>query len=175
MSEIKLLKANCTEQKVDAIVNAANNMLFPGGGICGAIFKKAGYEQLMEACKVFNTPLKAGEAVSTQAYDITNTKIIIHAVGPDFRLNKYAYHELKAAYYNSLLQLVTYDYHSIAFPLISAGIYAGELENAVSLSTHYCQEAYADFKRDYPDYNLSVYLCAYTEDEFEKAKKSWFM
>ena len=50
MSKIELINASCADQEVDAIVNAANNRLWAGGGICGVIFKKAGVLQLKNAC-----------------------------------------------------------------------------------------------------------------------------
>ena len=80
-----LHKAN--NQNVDAIVNAANKYLLAGGGICGAIFKKAGLATLTNACSEYARPLKDGEAVITPAFGITNAKYIIHAVGPDFNGN----------------------------------------------------------------------------------------
>ena len=55
-----------------------------GGGICGVIFKKAGMAALSAACKKYKTPLRDGSAVITPAFQMTNAKFIIHAVGPDF-------------------------------------------------------------------------------------------
>lgn len=62
MSKIELIHASCADQTVDAVVNAANDGLWAGGGICGVIFKKAGSE-LAGACKKYKTPLKAGKAL----------------------------------------------------------------------------------------------------------------
>jgi O-acetyl-ADP-ribose deacetylase (regulator of RNase III) len=84
MSKIELLNASCADQKVDAVVNAANSGLWAGGGICGVIFQKAGLKQLTEACSAYKTPLNDGDAVITPAFNMTNAKHIIHAVGPDF-------------------------------------------------------------------------------------------
>lgn len=83
MSNLKLINDSCMEQEVDAIVNAANKYLAAGGGICGAIFNKAGYMELTHACSQVNTPLQDGEAAITPAFGIKNAKYIIHAVGPD--------------------------------------------------------------------------------------------
>ena len=67
MSKIELINGSCADQEVDAVVNAANRNLWSGGGICGVIFKKAGYAELNEECKKHNTPLKDGEAVITSS------------------------------------------------------------------------------------------------------------
>ncbi|MBR2590884.1 MAG: macro domain-containing protein [Clostridia bacterium] len=86
MSTIQLIQGSAVAQQVDAVVNAANRYLAAGGGICGAIFAKAGNAQLQQACDQYQTPLSDGDAVITPAFGITNAKAIIHAVGPDFRL-----------------------------------------------------------------------------------------
>ena len=82
MSKIILKNASCTDQTVDAVVNAANSGLWAGSGICGFIFKKAGTTALTAACNEYKTPLKDGSAVITPAFSMTNAKHIIHAVGP---------------------------------------------------------------------------------------------
>lgn len=122
MSNLKLINDSCMEQEVDAIVNAANKYLAAGGGICGAIFNKAGYMELTHACSQVNTPLQDGEAAITPAFGIKNAKYIIHAVGPDFNATPEAFKEPFEAYYHSLIVLKNNNLHSIAFPLISAGI-----------------------------------------------------
>lgn len=63
MSNIELIKGSCADQNVDVVVNAANNGLWAGGGICGVIFKKAGMAELTDACQKHKTPLKDGDAV----------------------------------------------------------------------------------------------------------------
>ena len=85
MGKIILLHESCADQSVDAVVNAANNRLLAGGGICGVIFKKAGFIQLTAACSKYETPLKDGTAIITPAFQMANAKFIIHAVGPDFQ------------------------------------------------------------------------------------------
>ena len=80
MSKIILKNASCTDQTVDAVVNAANSGLWAGSGICGFIFKKAGTTALTAACNEYKTPLKDGSAVITPAFSMTNAKHIIHAV-----------------------------------------------------------------------------------------------
>ena len=98
MSKFELINASCADQFVDAVVNAANNRLWTGGGICGVIFNKAGVSQLTAACKKYKTPLKNGEAVITPSFNMTNTKAVIHAVGPDFNVAPKAFDDLFNAY-----------------------------------------------------------------------------
>ena len=70
MSNIELINGSCADQDVDVVVNAANNGLWAGGGICGVIFKKAGMAELTDACKKHKTPLKDGDAVITPAFNL---------------------------------------------------------------------------------------------------------
>ncbi len=171
MSSIKLINSSCVEQKVDAIVNAANRNLLSGGGICGAIFQKAGYIELNQACKKHKTPLNDGDAVITPAFNITNAKHIIHAVGPDFGHTPDAFDKLFNAYYNSLKVLMENNLHTISFPLISSGIFGGNLDNPVAISTEQCLKAYNKFITDYKEYNIEVLLCAYSMQEMFEAEK----
>jgi O-acetyl-ADP-ribose deacetylase (regulator of RNase III) len=171
MSKIELVNGSCVEEEVDAIVNAANKYLLSGGGVCGAIFKKAGYEELTSACKSVKTPLNDGDAVITPAFNITNAKYVIHAVGPDFGKTPEAFNELFKAYYNSLLVLKANNLHSIAFPLISSGIFGGNLENPVAESVKECLMAYRKFTTEFPDYEIIVKLCAFSLIEMQEAEK----
>ena len=151
MSSIRLIHASCVDQNVDAVVNAANKHLIAGSGLCGAIFAKAGSRELTEACKAYKTPLQDGDAVITKSFGIRNAKAIIHAAGPNFAYTPDAFNALCLAYYNSLIVLKENGYHSIAFPLISSGIYGGALENPVDVSTTQCLKAYHLFLKTHPD------------------------
>lgn len=173
MSQINLINASCADLEVDAVVNAANNGLWAGGGICGVIFRKAGLSELTDACKKYKIPLKDGDAVITPAFNMTNTKAIIHAVGPNFAFTPKAFEELFNAYYNSLKVLMENGYHSISFPLISSGIFGGSLDNPVAESTKQCLRAYKKFIEDYPDYEIDVKLCAFTASEMQEATKEY--
>ena len=173
MSKIELINGSCADQEVDAIVNAANRNLWSGGGICGVIFSKAGYQELNDACDKIKTPLKDGEAVITPAFNIKNTKYIIHAVGPDFGHTPNAFKELYEAYYNSLVLLKDNNLHSISFPLISSGIFGGNLDSPVRESTKQCIRAYNKFIEDYNDYDINVILCAFTFNEYSEAKEEF--
>ena len=171
MSKITLLNASCADQTVDAVVNAANSGLWAGGGICGVIFKKAGMSALTAACSKYKTPLKDGSAVITPAFNMTNAKHIIHAVGPDFSRTPTAFKELFDAYYNSLYVLMDNGLHSISFPLISSGIFGGSLDNPVAESTKQCCRAYKKFVADYPNYGVDVKLCAFSVKAMQEAQK----
>ncbi len=170
MSKIELIQASCVEEEVDAIVNAANKYLYSGGGVCGEIFRRNGYKELEEACSKIKTPLNDGDAVITPAFHMSNTKHIIHAVGPDFSKTPEAFDKLNAAYYNSLLVLMNNNLHSIAFPLISSGIFGGNLDNPVMVSARECLNAYNKFIKEYT-YDVDVKLCCFSKKEYEEAKK----
>ena len=170
MSKISLINASCADQTVDAVVNAANDGLWAGGGICGVIFKKAGMAALTAACKQYKTPLKDGTAVITPAFQMTNAKYIIHAVGPDFSVTPKAFKELFDAYYNALCVLKDNDLHSISFPLISSGIFGCGLPDPAAESAKQCCRAYLKFIADYPDYPVDVKLCAFSPKEMRSAK-----
>lgn len=173
MSNLELVQGSCADQNVDAVVNANNRNLSAGRGICGVIFNKAGYNELAESCKKYTTPLKDGDAVITPAFNMTNCKYIIHAVGPDFSYTPNAFRQLYDAYYNSFNVLIDNGLTSIAFPLISSSILGGNLDNPVKESCKQCIEAYNNFIQDYKDKNISVKLCAYLDSEYIECKKQF--
>ncbi len=173
MSNIELLNASCADQEVDAVVNAANAGLWAGGGICGVIFRKAGMTELTNACGKYKTPLKDGDAVITPSFNMKNAKAVIHAVGPNFGVTPNAFKELFDAYYNSLVVLMNNGYHSISFPLISAGIFGGFLSHPAAESTKQCCRAYRKFVEDYPAYDVDVKLCAFSAGEMAEAENEF--
>ncbi|MCR4612160.1 MAG: macro domain-containing protein [Lachnospiraceae bacterium] len=169
MSKLEIIEGSCADQTKDVIVNAANRDLMAGGGICGVIFRKAGMMDLSMACMKHKTPLNDGDAVITPAFNLTNAKAIIHAVGPNFGVTPDAFDKLFDAYYNSLVVLKENGYHSIAFPLISSGIFGGSLQKPAAESTKQCLEAYKKFTADYPDYDIDVTVCAFMEPQMRQA------
>lgn len=169
MSRIEIINASCADQEVDVVVNAANDGLWAGGGICGVIFRKAGMAELTEACSKYKTPLHDGDAVITPAFNMKNAKAIIHAVGPNFAVAPSAFKELFDAYYNSLMVMMENNYHSISFPLISSGIFGGSLDNPAAESARQCLRAYRQFTEDHPDHDIDVKLCAFTASEMKEA------
>lgn len=170
MSNITLIHGSCADQTADAVVNAANSGLWAGGGICGVIFDRCGLKELTQACSAIPTPVKDGNAVITPAFNMKNAKFIIHAVGPDFGQTPRAFLELFNAYYNSLVLLKDNNLHSISFPLISSGIFGGNLPNPAGESAKQCGRAYKKFLQGNPNYEINVMLCAYGSSEYQAAK-----
>lgn len=108
----------------DAVVNAANSGLWEGSGVCGAIFKAAGSSELNQACRAIGH-CPVGKAVLTPGFHL-KAKYIIHAVGPnmnELRDKQQGALLLASAYRESLLLADQQGCHSIAFPMISTGIY----------------------------------------------------
>lgn len=173
MSSIELINGSCADQVADVVVNAANDRLWAGGGICGVIFNKAGRNELTAACSKYKTPLKDGDAVITPAFNLTNAKAIIHAVGPNFAMKPEAFKELFLAYYNSMKVMMENGYHSISFPLISSGIFGGSLENPVGESVKQCCRAYNRFISDNPEYDVDVKVCVFSAHEVETARREF--
>ena len=154
-----IVRQDITKLKVDAIVNAANTDLQMGGGVCGAIFKAAGVTGLQAACAKL-APIKTGEAVITPGFGLP-AKFIIHAAGPVYRQWNKEQNEqyLRAAYTNSLKRAIENNCESIAFPLISSGIYGYPKDEALHVAT----SAINDFLTDH---DLDVTLTVFDKSAF---------
>ncbi len=170
MSTIQLISGSCADQQADVVVNAANGGLWAGGGICGVIFNKAGMQELTAECSKHKTPVPDGGAVLTSSCKMKNCKAIIHAVGPDFGRTPKAFEELYNAYYNSLKVMMNHGYHSISFPLISSGIFGGNLAHPVAESVKQACRAYRRFTKDYPQYDVQMLLCVYGRSNMAEAQ-----
>jgi len=128
---IKLVQGDITKQSTDAIVNAANTRLAPGGGVAGAIHRAAG-PKLWEECKTLNG-CKTGEAKITKGYNL-KAKFVIHTVGPVYSGSKHDKTHLASSYQNSLKLALDYDLNSISFPAISAGAFGYPLKDAARIA-----------------------------------------
>ena len=132
------LVADITSLELDAIVNAANEHLAQGGGVCGAIFRAAGIE-LAGACQKL-APCPTGQARITPGF-LLPAKYIIHAVGPVWHGGNQGEPELLALAYRSALQLADQQAcRSIAFPAISTGIFGFPLQAATGVAVKTVRE-----------------------------------
>ncbi len=128
-----IVRNDITQMDVDAIVNAANTRLEMGGGVCGAIFKAAGEIPLQQACNAIGY-IETGQAVITSGFAL-KAKYIIHTAGPIYQDGKQGEKNLLlASYRNSLQQALQAQCQSIAFPLISSGIYGYPKEEAIDVA-----------------------------------------
>jgi O-acetyl-ADP-ribose deacetylase (regulator of RNase III) len=129
---LQLVQGDITEQRVDAIVNAANSSLLGGGGVDGAIHRRGGPE-ILAACRAlratrYKDGLPTGEAVATTAGDLP-ARWIIHTVGPIH--GRGDDEQLRACYRNSLRVAADLGASTVAFPLISAGAYGWPQDDAI--------------------------------------------
>lgn len=126
---LTLIKQDITTMHVDAIVNAANTQLLAGGGVCGAIFRAAGAAQLQRACDELS-PIRTGEAVATPGFALP-AQYVFHAAGPIWYGGDHNEEQLLRNCYRHCLELAD-ELHcrSIAFPMISSGIYGYPKDDA---------------------------------------------
>jgi O-acetyl-ADP-ribose deacetylase len=123
-----------TSLATDAIVNAANESLAPGGGVCGAIHRAAGPELAQACAQVGGCP--TGDARITPGFRLP-ARFVIHAVGPVWHGGGAREPELLAAAYRAAMDLAAkHGLRSIAFPAISTGIYGYPLEPATAIAVN---------------------------------------
>ena len=159
MSTIGIRKISITDLDTDAIVNAANEGLWAGGGVCGAIFKAAGYEQLKDACEKIGH-CNTGSAVITPGFHL-KAKYIIHAVGPRWKDGKHKEPEkLYGAYYKSLELAAAHSCRSIGFPLISAGIFGYPVQGAWYQAFDACR----DFLDQHKEVSLDIVFAVLSDE-----------
>jgi O-acetyl-ADP-ribose deacetylase (regulator of RNase III) len=160
---LTVLHQNIVDMNVDAIVNAANPNLLKGGGVCGAIFNAAGMNELHEACQKL-APVQTGQAVITAGFELSS-KYIIHAVGPIYTDGLHNEKQLLSdAYTNSMRLAIENNCESMAFPLLSSGIYGYPKAEALSIATD-------SIKSFIETHELDVYLMIYDLNTFEVDKE----
>ncbi len=152
---VTIVQGDLTRIAADAIVNAANEQLAMGGGVCGAIFRAAGVAELTDACRAIGH-CPTGAAVITPAFAIATSRYIVHAVGPVYGAHApaEAARLLRSAYAAAMRLAAENGCRSIAFPAISTGIYGYPLEAA-------CREAVAVCMAEAARLGLDVALVAF--------------
>ena len=159
----EIVRNDITKMSVDAIVNAANSALAPGGGVCDAIFAAAGYDQLDRACRAIGH-CDVGQAVITDGFHLP-ARYVIHAVGPIWRgggQNEAAL--LKSCYISSLQLAEENGCQSIAFPLISSGIYGYPKAEALKIAV----SAIGEFLLEH---EMQVYLAIFDRNAMLLSEK----
>ncbi len=130
---LSIVHGDITKITADAIVNAGNSALRQGGGVCGAIFAAAGARELAAACDRIGH-CAVGEAVATEGFRLP-AKYIFHTVGPLWRGGESGEEaQLRACYRNCLKLAESMRLNSVAFPLISSGIFGYPKEQAYDVA-----------------------------------------
>lgn len=156
-SVLRLIQGDITLQETDAIVNAANKQLAPGGGVAGAVHRAAG-PGLWNECKELGG-CETGEARITDGYNLKAAKVI-HTVGPVYSGSPYDAELLQSCFENSLKLAVEHGLQSISFPAISTGIFGYPVGEAAEVSLN----AIIGFLNGYPE-ELTVQFVLFSDSD----------
>ena len=151
-----------TTIEADAIVNAANTGLREGGGVCGAIFKAAGRKEMTAACREIGG-VSTGEAVITKGFALP-ARYVIHTAGPVWKGTEKNEKELYSCYEKSLRLALHRKLTSIAFPLISSGLYGCPRDMAFTIA----RKAILDFLDKHPGLRVTLILLEPVKDPQKK-------
>nr|MBQ4458636.1 macro domain-containing protein [Clostridia bacterium] len=155
---IRYVRADITTLKVDAIVNSANPFPVIGGGTDSSIYKAAGKEKLLAERKKIGS-IDVGDARATSGFTLCKT--IIHTVGPNWTGGENNEFELlRSCYKNSLELVIKEQCKSVAFPLISTGVYGFPKDEALNIATSEIN----DFLMKHS--SIDVIICIFDEDSF---------
>ena len=146
-----IVRDDISRVHADVLVNAANVRLAPGGGVCGALFSAAGFDEMRAACEAIGG-CATGDAVATPAFNLP-ARWCVHAVGPIWRGGRAHEEELlHRCYRSAFARVVELGARSVAFPLISAGIYGFPVERALAIA----REEVAAFLRHHDEVALTL-------------------
>ncbi|GAA3956546.1 O-acetyl-ADP-ribose deacetylase [Gordonia caeni] len=146
MVRIEVVRADITALDVDAVVNAANNRMRGGGGVDGAIHRAGGPDVLADCLARFPDGLPTGDAGWTTAGDLP-ARWVIHTVGPNHAAGQRDRSLLVSCYRRVLAVADELGAESLAFPLISGGVYGWPLDDAVAAQVDTIRETPTDVER----------------------------